>query len=140
MLWLILGGLLSLRLFMPHVRRLEAEGAEPLVRPSMFANRQMTGGLIMFFFQFVVMMGVFFVIPLYLSVALGLSAIDTGLRITPLSVTMLLAAAGVPRFFPHASPRRVVGLGFVAVLAGILVLISAGRGRQRRASSPSLCC
>ena len=40
----------------------------------------------MFFFQFVVMMGLFFVIPLFLSVALGLSAIDTGLRITPLSV------------------------------------------------------
>ncbi len=124
-LWLILGGLLSLRLFMTHVRRLDAEGGEPLVRPSMFANSQMTGGLIMFFFQFVVMMGVFFVIPLYLSVALGLSAIDTGLRITPLSVTMLLAAAGVPKFFPEVSPRRVVGLGFVAVLAGILVLIPA---------------
>jgi hypothetical protein len=85
----------------------------------------MTGGLIMFFFQFVVMMGLFFVIPLYLSVALGLSAIDTGLRITPLSITMLLAAAGIPRFFPSASPRRVSELGFVAVLAGIVVLIGA---------------
>jgi Na+/melibiose symporter-like transporter len=65
------------------------------------------------------------VIPLYLSVALGLSAIDTGLKITPLSVTMLIAAAGVPKFFPTVSPRRVVGLGFVAVLIGILALISA---------------
>jgi Na+/melibiose symporter-like transporter len=91
----------------------------------MFRNRQMSGGLLMFFFQFVVMMGLFFVIPLYLSVALGLSAIDTGLRITPLSVTMLLAAAGIPRFFPAVSPRRVVGLGFIAVLVGIMVLITA---------------
>ncbi|MGE5225853.1 MAG: MFS transporter [Planctomycetaceae bacterium] len=123
--WLLLGGLVALRLFMTHARRLEAADAEPLVRPSMLANRQMTGGLLMFFFQFIVMMGLFFVIPLYLSVALGLSAIDTGLKITPLSVTMLLAAAGVPRFFPAASPRRVVGLGFVAVLAGIVVLMSA---------------
>ena len=123
-LWLILAGLVSLRLFMIHARRLEAAKAEPLVKPSMFANSQMTGGLLMFFFQFVVMMGLFFVIPLYLSVALGLSAIDTGLRITPLSLTMLLAAAGVPRFFPNVSPRRVVGLGFVAMLVGIVVLIS----------------
>ncbi len=60
----------------------------------------MTGGLLMFFFQFVVMMGLFFVIPLYLSVALGLSAIDTGIKITPLSVTMLLAAAGIPQVLP----------------------------------------
>ena len=122
--WMILAGLVSLRLFMTHARRLEAAGADPLVRPTMFANHQMTGGLLMFFFQFVVMMGLFFVVPLYLSVALGLSAIQTGLKITPLSVTMLLAAAGVPRFFPTASPRRVVGLAFVAVLIGIVVLVS----------------
>jgi MFS family permease len=124
-LWMLLAGLVSLRLFMTHARRLEAGGGEPLVRPSMLANKQLTGGLLMFFFQFVVMMGVFFVIPLYLSVALGLSAIDTGLRITPLSITMLVAAAGVPRFFPTISPRRVVGLGFIAVLVGIIVLIAA---------------
>ena len=67
----------------------------------------MTGGLVMFFFQFVVMMGLFFVIPLYLSVALGLSAIDTGIRITPLSLTMLLAAAGIPQVLPEGlAPAR----------------------------------
>jgi MFS family permease len=123
--WLLLGGLVALRLFMVHVRRLESAGREPLVTPSLFANRQMTGGLVMFFFQFVVMMGLFFVIPLYLSVALGLSAIDTGIKITPLSLTMLLAAAGIPRFFPAASPRRVVELGLVAAVIGIVVLFAA---------------
>ena len=123
--WLILGGLVSLRLFMQHARRLEAAGAEPLVDPALFRNRQMAGGLVMFFFQFVVMMGLFFVIPLYLSVALGLSAIETGIKITPLSLTMLLAAAGIPRFFPTASPRRVVEVGLVAAVAGIVVLFSA---------------
>jgi EmrB/QacA subfamily drug resistance transporter len=123
--WLILAGLATIRLFMTHVRRLESADGEPLVSPSLFSNEQMTGGLLMFFFQFVVMMGVFFVVPLYLSVALGLSAIDTGLKITPLSVTMLLAAAGVPKFRPNASPRRVVALGFVAVVAGIVALLSA---------------
>jgi len=123
--WLVLGGLVSIRLFMQHVRRLDAAGAEPLVTPSLFANRQMTGGLVMFLFQYVVMMGLFFVIPLYLSVALGLSAIETGVRITPLSVTMLLAAAGIPRFFPAASPRRVVAISLVAAIVGIVVLFSA---------------
>jgi EmrB/QacA subfamily drug resistance transporter len=124
-IWLIGGGLVSLRLFMAHIRRLDATDGEPLITPALFRIRQMTGGLTMFFFQFVVMMGIFFVVPLYLSVALGLSAIDTGLRITPLSVTMLLAAVGVPRFFPAASPRRVVELGLVAVVIGIVVLFSA---------------
>jgi Na+/melibiose symporter-like transporter len=122
--WLILGGLLSLWLFVWHIRRLEDAGAEPLVSPSLFGNRQLRGGLVMFFFQFVVMMGIFFVIPLYLSVALGLSAIETGIKITPLSITMLLAAAGIPRFLPSASPRRVVEASLLAVIVGLLVLIS----------------
>ena len=122
--WLLVSGLLSLRLFMSHLRRIDGAGGEPLISLSLFETG-LNGGLLMFFFQFVVMMGIFYVVPLFLSVALGLSAIGTGLRITPLSVTMLIAAAGVPRFFPTASPRRVVALGFVAVLIGIVVLIGA---------------
>jgi MFS family permease len=123
-LWLIVAGLISLRLFGTHARRLDEAGKEPLFSLSLI-DQKLNGGLLMFFFQFVVMMGVFFVMPLFLSVALGLSAIDTGIRLTPLSVTMLLAAAGVPKFFPTASPRRVVALGFVAVLIGIVALIGA---------------
>jgi MFS family permease len=124
-IWMFLGGLVALRLFMQHVRRLEAADGEPLISPALLRNRQMAGGLLMFFFQFMVMMGLFFVIPLYLSVALGLSAIETGIKITPLSLTMLLAAAGVPKFFPKASPRRVVEIGLVATVIGIVVLMSA---------------
>jgi MFS transporter len=123
-IWLIVSGLVLLRLFGGHIRRLDEAGREPLFTPSLI-ERGLNGGLLMFLFQFIVMMGIFFVLPLFLSVALGLSAIDTGIRITPLSITMLLAAAGVPRFFPVASPRRVVTLGFIAVLIGIVALIAA---------------
>ena len=74
---LIFGGLLVLWLFAAWERRVEKRGGEPLVQLSMLENRQFTGGLLMFFFQFLVQAGLFFTIPLYLSVALGLSAIDT---------------------------------------------------------------
>ena len=63
--------------------------------------------------------------PLFLSVALGLSAIATGVRLLPLSITLLLAAAGVPKVFPNASPRRVVQIGFLALFAGIVVMVAA---------------
>jgi MFS family permease len=122
--WLIVAGLVSLRLFGIHIRRLDEAGEEPLLTPSLI-ERGLNGGLLMFFFQFVVMMGLFFVVPLFLSVALGLSAIETGIKITPLSVTMLLAAVGVPKLFPTMSPRRIVAVGFVAVLIGIVALLSA---------------
>jgi MFS family permease len=58
-------------------------------------------------------------------VALGLSALETGVRIFPLSIALLAGAVGIPRFFPRASPRRVVRLGVIAMLAGTLVLIGA---------------
>ena len=122
--WLIVTGLVSLRLFAIHIRRLDEAGKEPLFSPSLI-DRGLNAGPLMFLFQYVVMMGLFFVVPLFLSVALGLSAIQTGIKITPLSITMLLAAAGVPRLFPTASPRRVVAIGFAAVLIGVLALLSA---------------
>src|SRR5206468_9068193 len=42
-----------------------------------------------------------------------------------LSITLLIAAVGIPRFFPNASPRRVVQAGLLAMFAGIVVLFAA---------------
>jgi hypothetical protein len=63
-------------------------------------------------------------VPLFLSVALGLSAIATGVQLLPLSITLLLAAAGVPKLFPNASPRRVVRIGFLSLFASLVILIA----------------
>jgi MFS family permease len=123
--WLILGGLFLIWLFYEWESRLERRGADPLVRPSMLQNAQLVGGLRMFFFQYFVQSGVFFAVPLFLSVSLGLSAIDTGVRLLPLSATLLIAAAGIPRFRPNANPRRVVQVALVAMFAGTVVLLAA---------------
>jgi EmrB/QacA subfamily drug resistance transporter len=121
-LWLVCSGLLLVWLFVVWETRLEDRGDEPLVRPSMLRSRRLTGGLTMFFFQYFVQAGVFFTIPLFLSVALGLSALQTGARLLPLSITLLAAAVGVPRFAPDASPRRVVQVGLLLCAAGTLSL------------------
>jgi EmrB/QacA subfamily drug resistance transporter len=123
--WLVLGGLFVVWLFLGWERRRERSGAEPLVRPELLANHQLAGGLVLFFYQYLIQAGLFFTIPLYLSVALGLSAIDTGIRILPLSLTLLLAAAGIPRFLPNVSPRRAVRLGLLAMLVGIVTLFAS---------------
>ena len=119
---LIFLGLFVLWVFGVWEHHVQERGREPLVRLAMFGNRQFTGGLLMFFFQFLVQAGLFFTIPLYLSVALGLSAIDTGIKIMPLSITLLAAAAGIPRFLPNISPRLVVQAGLLAMFAGIVWL------------------
>jgi EmrB/QacA subfamily drug resistance transporter len=123
--WLALVGLFVIWVFFRWEARLESKGEEPLVRPEMLRNRQLAGGLIMFFFQYLAQAGLFFVVPLYLSVCLGLSALATGARLLPLSITLLIAAIGIPRVFPHVSPRLVVRSGLLALLAGVVVLLGA---------------
>ncbi len=123
-IWLILAGGCVLVGFLGWERRRLDHGQAALIDPAMLNNRLLRGGLTSFFFQYLLQAGLFFVVPLFLSVALGLSAIATGVRLLPLSVTLLLAAVGVPKLFPNASPRRVVRLGFLALFTGIVVMIA----------------
>jgi EmrB/QacA subfamily drug resistance transporter len=123
--WLMITGLLIVWVFFRWQDRLELQGREPLVSPSLLQSEQLKGGLTMFFFQFLVQAGMFFVVPLYLSVALGLSALATGARLLPLSFALLATAIGIPRFFPGIRPRLVVRLGIFSMMAGTLVLLGA---------------
>jgi MFS family permease len=122
--WLVLAGLFVIWLFFRWQARVESRGGEPLVRPAMLRNKQLNGGLTMFFFQYLAQAGLFFVVPLYLSVCLGLSALATGARLLPLSVTLLAAAIGVPRLLPAVSPRLVVRCGLFSLLVGTIVLLA----------------
>ncbi|HEX2432426.1 MAG TPA: MFS transporter [Gaiellaceae bacterium] len=123
--WLILAGIFVIWVFSRWEVRRDSRGEEPLVRPGLLRNRQLSGGLIMFFFQYLAQAGLFFVVPLYLSVCLGLSALATGARLLPLSLTLLVAALGIPRFFPDVSPRLVVRGGLLSLAAGAVVLLGA---------------
>jgi MFS family permease len=122
-LWLVLGGLLVVYCFFLWEGRVVSRGGEPLVAPKMLRNSQLAGGLSMFFFQFLIQAGVFFTIPLFLSVVLELSALQTGVRLLPLSVALLAAAVAIPKVWPRARPRLVVRLGLLSMTAGTLVLI-----------------
>jgi MFS family permease len=122
--WMVLAGGLVLRGFLWWERHQLDQGRAALIDPAMLENKLLRGGLTSFFFQYLLQAGLFFTVPLFLSVALGLSAVETGVRILPLSITLLVAAVGVPRFFPDASPRRVVRLGFLSLFAGIATLMA----------------
>ena len=124
-IWLILAGGVMLWVFFWWENHRLAHGRAVLLDPALLRNRTLRGGLTAFFFQYFLQAGLFFAVPLFLSVALGLSAIATGVRLLPLSLTLLLAAVGVPRLFPHASPRRVVQIGFLCLFAGIVVMLAA---------------
>jgi MFS family permease len=124
-IWLVLAGGAVLSLFIMWENHRLASGREPLVNPGLLRNRVLQGGLVAFFLQYLMQAGLFFTVPLFLSVALGLSAIATGVRLLPLSITLLLAAVGIPKLFPRVSPRLVVQWGFVAIWVGVVVFMAA---------------
>ena len=76
--WFILGGFFVLWLFTQWEARMERLGKEPLLRMELLHIPQLSGGLMMFFFQFLVQASTFFVVPLYLTVVLGLTAFADG--------------------------------------------------------------
>jgi MFS family permease len=123
-IWLILAGGGVLLGFVAWERRSRDSGNPVLLDPALLRFKLLRGGLAAFFFQYLLQAGLFFTVPLFLSIALGLSAVETGVRLLPLSVTLLAAAVGVPRLFPNASPRRVVRLGFLALFLGIVALVA----------------
>lgn len=99
----------------------------------MLRNVRLRGGLVSFFLQYFLQSGLFFVVPLFLSISLGLSAIETGVRLLPLSLALLVAALAIPKLLPDASPRRVVRSGFAALFIGTTLLtagLSVGVGPE----------
>jgi Na+/melibiose symporter-like transporter len=123
-IWMILAGGVVLVGFLWWEARRLGRGDAVLVEPPMLRNLELRNGILSFLFMFLVQAGLFFTIPLFLSVALGLSAVATGVRLLPLSLSLLVFAAGIPRVFPQANPRRVVRLGFMGLFVGLVILVA----------------
>jgi MFS family permease len=122
-IWLLFAGGVALTLFVAWENRRIARGQGALFDPGMLPNIQLRSGVMSFLFTYLIQAGTFFTVPLFLSVALGLSAIETGVRLLPLSLALLLFATGIPKLLPEASPRRVVRIGFMTLFAGLALLV-----------------
>ena len=120
---LVVLGLFVLWLFSRHEANRTRRSQEPLLPPGIVQVPQVRAGLFGFGFQFFVQAGLFFVIPVYLSIVCGLSAFQTGLRLLPLSVSLLLAALLIPRVFPRTSSRLIVRIGFLLTFVGTVVFL-----------------
>ena len=88
-IWMVLAGGVALALFLAWENRRIERGQGALIDPSMLRNLQLRNGVMSFLFMFLVQAGIFFTVPLFLSIALGLSAIETGVRLLPLSLSLL---------------------------------------------------
>jgi MFS family permease len=122
--FMVLGGLALLGAFAAWEQRCARLGRDQLLDTTLLRNVQLRAGLSTMLGQQLVLMGTFFVIPVYLQVVLGLDAFETGKRLLPLSVAMLVFALLGPRIAARRSPRIVAQVGLVAVSLGAIVLLA----------------
>jgi EmrB/QacA subfamily drug resistance transporter len=115
------GGLLAL--FVGWERRRETRGEEPLLRIGLLGISTLRGGVAMFLAQNLVLMGVFFTIPLFLQIVQGLDALETGIRMLPASVGLFLSAIVGSALASRFAPKRLVQAGLVLVFVSTLMLM-----------------
>ncbi|MFL5817707.1 MAG: MFS transporter [Conexibacter sp.] len=116
------GGVLLVA-FRSWERREEEHGRSPLMHFALLARPVLRSGLAMFLGQNLVLMGIFFAVPLYLQVVQGYDALQTGVRMLPTSVSLLVMAVVGARLATRFSPRAIVRVGFVFLLAAVGFLL-----------------
>jgi len=117
-------GLVFLYWFVIWEQRREAAGKEPLIHLALFQNSPLRSGLTMTLAQNVILAGAFFTLPMYLQMTLGLGAFDTGLRMLPVSITLLLTSIIGAQLMLRYSPKFSVRIGLVVLLVAIGILLS----------------
>ncbi|MEX1142845.1 MAG: MFS transporter [Thermoleophilaceae bacterium] len=121
--FLILAGGCLLAGFAMWEERLERQGRDTLLDRSLLKIEHLRAGLSTLLMQQLILLGTFFVLPVYLQVVLGLDAFETGKRLFPMSVTMLIAAMSGPKLAAGFAPKRVAQAGLVALVAASAVLL-----------------
>jgi len=123
-IWMIVGGGVLLWAFTVWQRHREKIGADPLVHMGLLRIPPLRAGLTGLFSQNLILMGVFFVVPLYLQLVLGLDALQTGVKMLPISITMFLAAAAGSRLSTRFTVRGIVRTGLATTVLAVLILLA----------------
>jgi MFS family permease len=124
MLALIAAGALVLAWFFRSVRAKERAGKEPLLSTDLFRNRTSNLGLVTQNTQWLLLMGISFVVAAYLQVVRGYDAIQTGVIFTAATVGLLASSLGAERFAKRRAQRTLIMAGFLVTIAGIVLLLA----------------
>jgi MFS family permease len=109
--------------FFLYIRSEERAGKEPLLSTALFKNRTCNLALVTQNMQWLVLMGVSFVVAVFLQTVRGYNAIQTGVIFTAATVGILISSFAAERWAKKYSQRTLILLGFTVTLAGIGVFI-----------------
>ncbi|MGA5132436.1 MFS transporter [Streptomyces olivoreticuli] len=123
------GGLLAL--FVRRQRRRE----HPLVDLRMFARPAFGTSVGCIVLAMLALVGLELIAAQYLQLVLGLTPLETGLRLLPLTLAAMAAGLLGSRLLHLLGPRTMVGLGFVLTAAAVVSLTAMGADDR-----PTLLC
>jgi EmrB/QacA subfamily drug resistance transporter len=107
-------GLMGILCFLAMVA-IELNVTRPMLELRLFADRMFRTGSVAMFMTAGGLLGLIFLLALYLQQLRGLSAFDTGLAIFPLAIGMGLTAQLTSRIYGRIGPRRLIAAGLLIV-------------------------
>jgi len=125
--------------FFLYTRSRERAGKEPLLSLALFKNRTSNLALATQNLQWLLLMGVSFVVAVFLQTVRGYNAIETGVVFTAATVGVLLSSLAAERLAKRRPQRTLVMAGFVITAAGIALLLAlVGASSRVLAFAPGL--
>jgi MFS family permease len=123
----VIAGLVVIGCFVLWERHKSRSGS-PLIQLHMFKNRAVSAGLVSVMAQMFMQSGILFITPVFLQLALGYSAMETGLAMLPLTVALILTARKAPHWAQTHSPRSMIQMGLIIMSIGVVIAGMMMRG------------
>jgi MFS family permease len=116
-------GVAAMAVLVYWLRRRKREGRPVLLDPGLFAYRPYSIGVFQIFLQQVALGGMLIALPIYLQLVWGYNALEAGVTLAPLSLTMFGVALLAGRRAGRRRPASIVRAGFVLLVASMVILI-----------------
>ncbi len=120
---LIATGAVALGSLVWWLRRRKRDGKPALLDVSLFESKYFRLGISSQTLQQISLGGLMIALPIYLQMVLEYNAMEAGLSLAPLSLTMFAVALLAGKKAEGRSPSRFILVGFVLLAAGVAVLV-----------------
>ena len=105
------------------LRNRKREGKPALLDPSLFSSKLFTYGIAEGILQQVALGGMLIALPIYLQLVLGYNALESGLSLAPLSLTLFVVALVAGRRAGRRRPASLIRAGFLLLAGATVALI-----------------
>jgi EmrB/QacA subfamily drug resistance transporter len=116
-------GVVALGSLVWWLRRRKHEGKPALLDIALFASKYFRLGISAQTLQQIALGGLMIALPIYLQMVLEYNALEAGLSLAPLSLTMFAVALLAGKKADDRSPSRIIRTGFLLLVVGVVVLI-----------------